>query len=1179
MSDRVWTPAQSGAINADTGTLLVSAAAGSGKTAVLVERIVRLLTRGEAPVRPSELLVVTFTNAAAAEMRSRVYSRISDLMRVPGADRSSFSALLSHLDEMNVCTMDAFGIKLVRESFHICGVSSDFTVLDKGESDILKKETAADVAETVFADFPEQALSLAKLFQYGRTDEKLLKAIVDLSDFSMAEPDPEAWLNGVTALYTEQHPDDSEWGRIIADEVKTGLDEMRRLAEKNIEDLMKVPEIYTYKNVADIFNSVSDICGRAAESFNSLPWDEKIVLLNKTSERLHELPRLTFPRDCTKDPIKLACVARRDFIKDFFDRDAPKLMCATASEHLDDVRRLTPDARLLITAVRRFNEELLRRKKERNSYDFSDILHFALGLLYDPSARDGKTDAARALSEQFREILIDEYQDTNRAQDMLFSCLSKNGRNMFTVGDVKQSIYRFRLASPEIFIEKSESFPAFDGRADRSKIVLKNNFRSRRGVLDAVNYMFNAVMSKECGEIEYNDDERLSPPPGKENDPPTADFEMHTVDGDGVKDEAEYTARLIAEVIASGAVVNAGTDCARKADYGDFCILLRSAKNTSSLFSAALRRRGIPVSVEAKDGFFESSEVRLAMSLLHVADNPSNDTALLAVMMSPLFGFTPDEAARVRIDTADTVPEKAGLWARVSLLAENGYERCRELRDAVRGFRRDTSLQNAGQAVRAVFDSSGIISVMGALPDGELRRGNLRRIISLAESYSVDPSRTLGAFVRYLDALCANGASIKRAGGAGEGSVRIMTMHGSKGLEFPFVIIAGLTKNFNDGDLNEILVTEHTLGVGLKVREPSEVKSYATLSSTALRILKKRASRSEELRILYVAMTRAREKLYVVAADRLKNLDRINALASCASPVPPYLVRNAGNLFEWFLYAFMHHPDAHCLRRGDVSVIAADFPAVFRAVSPDDEAGADCAAAEKADSDACLTAKLADRMTLKYEYLPVASALAKHTASTLHAEKFTPEFFGDKVPSFLGSRGLSPTETGTATHLFLQYCDFDAAKNDTEKEKLRLVDSGRITSEQADCLDVGAVKAFTESALFDAIKRADAVYREKRFTVSESVCTLDSSIPERFRDEQTVVIGKIDLIYIKNGEAVIVDYKTDTVTDENVLVNRYREQLALYARAAERTLNCRVTQCVIYSLKGRKAIFVGTDIF
>ena len=254
-----------------------------------------------------------------------------------------------------------------------------------------------------------------------------------------------------------------------------------------------------------------------------------------------------------------------------------------------------------------------------------------------------------------------------------------------------------------------------------------------------------------------------------------------------------------------------------------------------------------------------------------------------------------------------------------------------------------------------------------------------------------------------------------------------MTMHGSKGLEFPFVIIAGLTKNFNDGDLNEILVTEHTLGVGLKVREPSEVKSYATLSSTALRILKKRASRSEELRILYVAMTRAREKLYVVAADRLKNLDRINALASCASPVPPYLVRNAGNLFEWFLYAFMHHPDAHCLRRGDVSVIAADFPAVFRAVSPDDEAGADCAAAEKADSDACLTAKLADRMTLKYEYLPVASALAKHTASTLHAEKFTPEFFGDKVPSFLSSRGLSPTETGTATHLFLQYCDFDAA--------------------------------------------------------------------------------------------------------------------------------------------------------
>lgn len=1177
MSEKKWTPAQSDAINADSGTLLVSAAAGSGKTAVLVERTVRLLTRDEAPVKPSELLIVTFTNAAAAEMRSRVYSRISELMHADGADRRFFTALLSHLDEMNVCTMDAFGIKLVRENFHICGVSPDFTLLDGGESEILKKKTAADVAETVFADFPEQAASLAKLFYFGRTDEKLIKAIIDLSDFSMAEPDPETWLDGVTALYSEQSPDESEWGKIIADEVKAGLDEMRSLAKKNVEDIMTVPEIYTYKNVADIFNSVSDICTHAAENFGKLPWDEKIGLLTKTSQRLHELPRLTVPREFTKDPTKLACAAVREYIKSFFDKTVPKLMCATAAEHLDDIRRLTPDAKLLITAVKRLNAELLRRKKELNSYDFSDVLHFALGLLHDPDAPDGKTDAARLLSERFYEVLIDEYQDTNRAQDMLFSCLSKNGENMFTVGDVKQSIYRFRLASPEIFIEKSENYPPYDGKAVRSKIVLKNNFRSRNGILNAVNYVFGTVMSKECGEIAYDDSERLSPPPGKENEPPTADFEMHIVDSDAVEDEAEYTARLISDVLSSGATVNRGTENERKADYGDFCILLRNAKNTSSLFSAALRRHGIPVTVEAKDGFFEAAEVRLAVSLLQTADNPSNDVALLAVMMSPLFGFSADEAAKVRLETADAVPEKTSLWGRISLLAENGNERCREMRDTVRGFRRDSSMQTAGRAVRAIFDAVGLLSVMGALSDGELRRANLRRIISLADDYSVDPSRTLGAFVRYVDALRTNGASIKRAGGSSGGCVRIMTVHGSKGLEFPFVIIAGVTKKFNDRELDEVLVTEHTLGVGLRVREPSEVKSYPTLSSTALCILKKRANRSEELRILYVAMTRAREKLYVVAADSLDGADKINALSSAAEPLSPYLAQHVGNRFEWLLYAFMHHPDAHCLRSGTVEVIPADFPAVFKTVSPDSSTEPPDKKEEKAVPDETLVSKLEEQMKLKYDCLPAASALAKHTASTLHTESFSPEFFGDKSPAFLDRRGLSPAETGTATHLFLQYCDFDGAKADTEKEKARLVAAGRLTPAQADCLDCGAVKAFTESVLFDEIKNADKVYREKRFTVSESICALDRSIPARFADERTVVIGKIDLIYIKDGKAVIVDYKTDTVTDENVLINRYREQLALYARAAERTLKCRVSRCIIYSLKGRKAIDAPAD--
>lgn len=1177
MSERTWTEPQKNAIDAQTGTLLVSAAAGSGKTAVLVERIVRLLTKKDGAVPPSALLVVTFTNAAAAEMRSRIYSRIASLMHAPGADRAHYSALLSHLDEMNVCTMDAFGIKLVRKYFYLCGVSSDFTMLDNGESKILKKQTAAEVVEEVFAEYPEKASSLAKLFQRGRTDEKLIDAIIDLSDFSVSEPEPEKWLDGVTAHFTSLSPDESEWGKIISDEVFDGIKDTTRLSRLCIDELQRVPELYHYKNVPLIFNGIKDACERAERLFPTLSWDEKRELINETFRALEALPRISTPKSYQNDPIKNACSFRRKTIKEYYEKEAPKQMCASSAEHADDVRRLRPDAELLIYAVKRFNAELLSRKRERNSYDFSDILHFVLGFLFNPEAPDGKTDTARELSSRFYEILIDEYQDTNRAQDMLFSCLSKNGNNLFTVGDVKQSIYRFRLASPEIFIEKSESYPPYDGSAVHSKIVLKNNFRSRKGVLASVNYTFGALMSKRCGEIEYNEDERLCPPPGTEDEPVTSDFAMHIVDGDKTEDEAEYTARLIAKMLADGTEVHTPSGV-RRATYGDFCILLRSAKKNSALFSAALRHYGIPVSVEAKGGFFDSAEIRLATSLLHVIDNPSSDVHLLAVMMSPLFGFTPDDAARVRLETDGRVPEKTGLWGRVSLLAEENFELCRELRDSIRELRRDVSMKNAGQAVRAIFEKTGTVSVMGALTDGELRRGNLRQLIALAESYSVDPSRTLGAFVRYIDAMQENGASVKRVGGGSADSVRIMTMHGSKGLEFPFVIIAGTTGAFNDTDLSDVLVTEHTLGVGLKVREPSELKSYPTLSSTAVTLLKKRASRSEELRILYVAMTRAREKLIVVAASRLNKLAELNALSPTASPASPYTVMSQSNVFNWLLLAFMHHPDAYCLRQDNVEVIPSDFPAEIKLVSINGSGDFSEPDNARADADEELTNRLLDGMRLRYGYAEVASVLAKHTASTLHAERFSPEFFGEKLPGFLSKSGVSAVDIGTATHLFLQYCDFEAAKHDLAGEKARLVEKGRLTEEQSAYLDDEAVTAFFSCALAADIENADVVYREKRFTLAESICDADSGIPEKFRDEKTVIIGKIDLCFVKDGKAAVVDYKTDTVTDENALVNRYREQLSLYARAAEHVLGCPVSRCVLYSLKGRKAIEVPVTI-
>lgn len=1173
MADVKWTPEQQNAINADSGTILVSAAAGSGKTAVLTERIVRLLTREDNPVRPSELLVVTFTNAAAAEMRSRISSKILKKMKEPGADRKMFAGILSRLDEMNVCTMDSFCIKLVKERFNECGIMPDFTIFDESESAVLKRRIAAEAVDRMFDENPEKANSLSKLFQYGRTDDKLISVIMDLSRFASSAPVPNDWIDGVLRHFTEQSPNESIWGKIICDEIYAGLTLMNDLAALNEKTAAEREELAGKASECCVY--MHAITKEACEKFNTLSWDDKIRLIDECNDKISHLPTFSVSKKYTYAPVKLAAAARHSYIKDFFKKNVYDLMCCSESEHADDINRLRPDAELLIETVKKYNDTLLEEKKQINTFDFSDILHFALKLLYDPASPDKKTEAARELSKGFKEILIDEYQDTNKAQDTLFYCLSQNGENMFLVGDVKQSIYRFRMASPELFIEKSENYPYYDGKEKKSKIFLKNNFRSSNGVLNAVNFMFDRLMSKKCGEIDYNEDERLCPAPGKENEPSTADFEMHIVDDNSVEAEAEYIAAFIKQKKEELLVPDG--DNMRPARWGDFCILMRSAKTDSVTFSKILRDNGIPVDIDSKTGFFESSEVRLAVSLLHAVNNPTDDVYLLAVMLSPVFGMTPEDAAKIRIETKDTLPDDARLWARVRYLAEAGDEQCMSIKSLLSSLRRVCSLMSAGEAVRFIFDAVGLKTSVKALSDGELRRNAIESLQDMADRYSDDSTKTLGGFVRYIDELKKSGASVKVTGKGETDSVKIMTMHGSKGLEFPFVILARATKKFNDTDTRDILVTDQNLGLGIKVREPEQIKSYKTLSSVAVSLYKKRSQRSEELRVLYVAMTRAKQKLYMISACPSKygaNLSLYNALCPENSAVNPYFVYNASSSYDWFMYSFIHHHDAYSLREECTEYSPDTFPAVFKIDSPAVTENTDEEPVEEAQANPETVERLIDRMSLDYRFLPTSNALAKHTASTLHAERFSPEYFGEAVPEFI-SGGVSAAEKGTVTHLFMQYCDFANAKISLEDEKQRLVNCARLTPEQAELIDNNAVNAFLNSDLYNSIMSADKVFREKRFTIAESIRDFDSSIPQEFADEKTVIIGKIDLCYVKNGEAVIVDYKTDAVTDDNILSARYREQMLVYIKAVEKTLHYKVKDCVLYSLKGRKTVRIA----
>ncbi len=1164
MAERQWTPAQKNAIEAKSGTILVSAAAGSGKTSVLTERIVRKLTSAENAARPDSLLVVTFTNAAAAEMRSRIYAGISALKAQCPERREEFSALLSVLGEMQVCTMDSFSMNLVKENCHALGIDSDFTMLEQGESRMLKKKAAVSVLERRFTENADTFLALARMFESGRNDARLIETVIRLSDFSMSEAEPDRWLGELYKMYEAESAEKSVWGRIILERVRSELLFCRELYAAAIDDIMTDEEVAGF--MLAFFEKEREFVARAIRDFDEASWDGKIqtvfTLLSCISAG-----RLPSKKGYKENPVKEAVRIKRDTAKELLKKIV-KSFNITEAENAQDMEVLRPVVKELCETVREYNSELLSCKKEMSAYDFSDIAHFALTLLYDPQAADKKTPLAREITARLSEILIVEYQDTNRAQDTLFYSISDNGKNMFFVGDVKQSIYRFRLASPEIFIEKCNEFPEYDGKAVKSKIILGHNFRSRKGILDGVNFVFSRLMSCECGDVEYNEDERLNFPEGA-TPSDTTDVQFTVIDrADEGADEAEavYIARVIREYLDSGVPVGEGSR-ARPAVPSDFCILMRSPSGIAPTYIKELERAGIPVSSDVNSSFFETPEIKTVMAYLRVLDNPARDTDMLAVMMSPVFGFSADDVAALRLKSG----RRASLLAGVMGGAEDGDQKCRYMLGRLDRFRKLAACASIGEVLREIYDDTSYLLAAAAMKDGERRRKNLLKLLQKAEG-AAENAATLGGFVRYMDMLRENGADIAGAGAAD--GVRIMSMHKSKGLEFPFVFIAGATKLFNKTDINSSLVINHKAGLGIMRKEPEKIKKYETLSSVALKMLNTNELLSEELRVYYVALTRAKQKLFITMAIKKyeEAIREAQGLMQGFKVVPPALVGSSGSAARWLLLAFMLHPENKGLLNlegdGDDSVKGVRF----EFADPFDAAEAPPAEEEKAVADEKTVALIRERAGFTYKWARVSSARSKHTASSIGTEHFDASGFAKSVPAFMFSSSLSPVDVGTATHRFLQFCNFDACRKSVADECASLVAGGRLTEKQAGGVDISAIESFIGSEVFLRIEKSGTVYREKQFTMAKSICELDSSISGEFCDEKTVVIGKIDLLFIEPDGAVIVDYKTDNIKDISVLSLRYRAQMQLYAEALEKSMGLKVKECILYSLRLKDSI-------
>lgn len=1168
MSQRKWTEAQHNAVYADSGTLLVSAAAGSGKTSVLVERIVRKLTQEENPVAPSQLLVVTFTNAAAAEMRSRINKRIFEKMNEEPNGRHEYFALLSRLDEMQVCTMDAFCLKLVKENSHRLGIEADFRILDTAEEDRLKKQICVLVSEKRFEENYETFEPLTRMFEAGRNDKAFIDTVISLANFAVSEPDPERWLRDINANFTHGDIEKSVWGKCIREEALFSLHYCLELSDAANADIGEDEELEA--KLAEIFTFDRQQLDYAYEKVESGAWDEKKEAIQKAFLNIKG-KRFPTIKGYALNPSKLAAQKKRDKYKKVLEKTL-ELFCCTKEENRDDIDALSGIVTELTDTVLEYNRRLLEEKKEMSAYSFSDISHFALSLLYAPENKDGKTELARELTESFSEILIDEYQDTNRAQDMLFSCLSRDGNNMFLVGDVKQSIYRFRLASPEIFMEKCNTFPYYDGKAERSKIILSENFRSRKGILDGVNFVFSSLMSPECGEMEYNEDERLNYPASF---PQSEDVNLFCTFAEaGSFPEAEIEARIIAKEIKEKIEkTNAESPSENeKIKPSDFCVLLRSKGTSLSALVKELKAVGLPVSSEAAEAFFERSEIKMVMSYLNVIDNPLRDTCLLAVLLSPIFGFSPDEAARLRIKYG----RKKSLYSCVCLAAEDGDEKCRNVSSKLSYFKKLSSGNPTDILLREIYADTALLYTVGAMPDGKARKANLITLLEMAEKSS-EYRTSLGSFLRYTEEIRENSSTVSAS--SGTDGVRIMTMHKSKGLEFPFVYIAGASKKFNKNDIRSNLIANHNYGVGIKRREAQELKCYDTLSSTAVKLDTERANMSEELRIYYVAMTRAKRELHIVCASEKmrEKLEEKEYLLSNMKNIPAYAVRNASTPSEWLMMCFLRHPDAQSIRFVTPNRTVPENKAVFEYIDSPIERTAVEVENEEVQPDTELVAKIGENVSFKYKWEEISNVLSKHTASSLNEEHFDPVGFGKSVPGFMFAKKLSPTDIGTATHRFLQFCDFNACKKDIVGEIDRLEQKGRISQKQAECVDVSAIKAFFDSEEFRRIENAQNVYREKQFTLSKSICELDVTLPQDYKDEKTVIIGKTDLIFIEYGQAVIVDYKTDNIKDINVLADRYKMQMRIYIEAVQKSMGVKVKECILYSLTLKEAISLKSE--
>lgn len=1191
-----WTAEQLQAIEARGSNILVAAAAGSGKTAVLVERIIRRICDPADPVPVDRLLVLTFTEAAASEMKRKIADAIeARLKQEPENKRLRDQSLLVH--SAHISTIHAFCKTILQNNIHETELPAEFNLIDDTENEVLRNQALDQVLERYYKRIQKKEAFRDLAVGYGgiKTDDNLRGTVLRLHDFVRSLAYPEAWLREAAGQYRRVCETGSiggtVWERLLLDlcrelarEALAGFQAIWRIVEA------EVPSDHKYFNYYhDLLTQFEDIYGPVLEGRA----DVEMVRACHAAFAVGRAP--------VKKELDDGLVSKINGIKKELTAqplgEIRTLLAAAEPEQVQRIILCSPRIQALKQLVRQTERLHRSMKRERSALDFSDLEHEMIKLISDRQGRPTRT--AEKLRERFAEILVDEYQDTNNIQDTMFRLLSRDEKNIFMVGDLKQSIYKFRNADPGIFAEKYEAY----GRGEGGLCIrLFRNFRSRDTVVDSVNGIFGALMTRETGGLDYTREEYLiqgAQYPDQAGDFTTELLLTDTDRGNYQEDgayagysanqlEAVTIARRIRRMVDGRElqVTDRETGAPRPVRLGDITILVRNKKKAAEL-EQILEEHGIPAASETGRSYLNSLEVQTVLSFLQIIDNPRQDIPLLAVLRSSMFEFSPDELARIRLCA------QGCFYEALCAAAGQGDDRSGAFLAVLEDLREASAYMGVDELIWKICHELHYMALAGAMPGGRIRQANLNLLYERGAEFEQGALCGLFHFMAYIESLRASGKDMVAAKPFADtsGTVAIMTIHKSKGLEYPVVILYGTEQHFNEMDAAKPVIWHEQAGLAMDFVDTVQRVRYQSLPKALVRERMLRDQRAEEMRLLYVALTRAKEKLILSATVGVKNNKWKEAVSDPAGCVVPGFTRRRLSMRDWILSALLAHPGAAALRElADRSDLPPDGRMDFglrtgvvnHETAPMPAPKLAAAQAEREpEAWSGLPEDLQERMAFAYPHCGLGLTPVKLSVSELKRRQMPEE---DYVPSILRVKQvilsdlteIGAAERGTITHYVMQHVDFERTESleQVEEQLDGMVRRGLISARQRDAVSAQGILEFFRHPLGTRLRRAEKKEREFDFYMEIPAGEVTDGLPEADRDERILLQGIADCFFYEGDGVVLIDYKTDRVTAEEApaRAERYRMQMEYYTRGLREILGCPIRERYLYFLHCGQAV-------